>query len=160
MRFSKKKFIELCGQIFSGQPEKTLAEINIERTLNGEEQFLLEPRHLKQLGTTAWVFGFVSSHHEEYELVDMFKYGIEHDWFYSEDTQEKYDLFDCILDDCLLVDRELYIFLSDYYITHFENSKNIGARVHMAYSLAQTNLDFDTINGLYKKHPFSQNKEI
>ena len=160
MRFSKKKFIELCCQIFSGEPEKTLAEINIERTLNGEEQFLLEPKHLKQLGITAWVFGFVSSHHEDDELVDMFKYGIEHDWFYSEDTEEKYDIFDCILDDCLAVDRELYIFLSDYYITHFKNSKNIGARVHIAYSLSQTNLNFETIHGLYRKYPFTPDKEI
>lgn len=152
MRFTKKKFIELCCQVFSDEPEKTMAQINIERVLNGKEQFILEPKHLKQLGITAWVFGFVSIHYEEYELVDMFMYGIEHNWFYSEDTEEKYELFDCLLDDMLGVDRELYCFLSDYYITHFSNSKNINSRVTIAYSLGYTNLKHDTIYDLHKKY--------
>lgn len=150
---TKKQFIELCCQLFSGQTEKSMEQINLERSLNGEEPFLLKEEQLGEPRFLCWLLGFTVCNHSNCEFVDLFKYGLDNDWFYQGKEQKIINVFEFALEDCVCRDNNLYKILSDYYITHFDNSRSVKRYTSFAYATGLTNLDFqdilDRINRFY-----------
>lgn len=150
---SKKKFIELIAQVFSGEPEKTYEQINIERVLNGQKPFILDPKHLTNLNTTCWLFGFVASHTNEDDLVDTFVHGFKHNWFFHDKTNDDYiGLLSDFVFDLITVNNELYTVISDYIISNFPDSILRRNLIDVAFGTGLTNYDFHSLKHLHTKY--------
>ena len=158
---SKKKFIELIAQVFSGEMEKTYEQINIERTLRGEDQFILEPKHLKQFDATSWLFGFMMKNCCVDDLTDTFIHGFKHNWFYHDVNNEDYlSLLNCFIFDLVTVNNDLFSALSDHIINNFPDSELRRKLITVAYATGFTDIDYFDMMKMHQKYSLSSSKKL
>lgn len=147
MTKTRKSLVTCLARIIFDEPDKSLAEINIENTLKGRGQFDMSARKLRNISNTSWLLGFVAANHYDNELTDLFVYGFTHGWFFDDYENEFFNsVLIQFLTDVVMSDHDLYRRISDYILENHPDS-TVAKRClfTISYATGLTDLPIDTL---------------
>jgi len=153
MKNTKDNLRNLIAQVLSEKFDKTYSQINIERTLAGEEEIKIEYGDFKKLEFTAWLFGFVGGHINDDELTKIFVYGFKHGWFFNDIENDDYQtLLGDFLFDIMLSNKYVFTDISDYVLLKYKMSQIGKKLLSVKYALGMTDIDLPEIMSMRKMY--------
>lgn len=150
---SKREMCDLVLQLLTGEDGKSCGQINIERTLRGEEEIHITPEYIFTERGVGWLLGFTFSKKAsgsktfKESLASCFRRG----WFdFLMNNRETEDLLNMFLSDMLLHDRDMYGDIADRFIVKYPKSEISRNLVRAAYAFGATSLGLSELIKLKK----------
>lgn len=156
MRYTKSRFIELCAQVFSCEMEKTYSQINMERALRGEQQFIIPVNKLNSKKLFPWLLGFVARNISVDDLTDYFIHGLKHNWFWRDSCDDFNELMRMFLFDILLKNNKVFSDVSEWYLDMYPGTMLAKDLITVLYGTGIGDIGIDKLIRLRKNENKSQ----